>query len=30
MEKATVVIIGVGATGIGVLRDLSLRGIDAL
>lgn len=30
MEKATVVIIGGGATGVGILRDLSMRGIDAL
>lgn len=29
-EKTTVLIIGGGATGIGVLRDLSLRGINAL
>lgn len=30
MEQARVVIIGGGATGIGILRDLSMRGIDAL
>ncbi len=30
MEKATVVIIGGGATGVGILRDLSMRGVDAL
>lgn len=29
-EKATVVIVGGGATGVGILRDLSMRGIDAL
>ena len=30
MEKATVVVIGGGATGIGILRDLSMRGVNAL
>ncbi|MBQ1462214.1 MAG: FAD-dependent oxidoreductase, partial [Selenomonas sp.] len=30
MEKATVVIIGGGATGVGILRDLSMRGVDTL
>lgn len=30
MEKFTVVIIGGGATGTGILRDLSMRGIKAL
>lgn len=30
MERARVVIIGGGATGIGILRDLSMRGVDAL
>lgn len=30
MEKATVVIIGGGATGLGILRDLSMRGVNAL
>lgn len=30
MEKATVVIVGGGATGVGILRDLSMRGVDAL
>ena len=30
MEKAQVVIIGGGATGIGILRDLSMRGVNAL
>ncbi|MBR4904225.1 MAG: anaerobic glycerol-3-phosphate dehydrogenase subunit A [Selenomonadaceae bacterium] len=30
MEKATVVIIGGGATGLGILRDLSMRGVKAL
>lgn len=30
MEQATVVIIGGGATGVGILRDLSMRGVDAL
>ena len=29
-EKATVVVVGGGATGVGILRDLSMRGIDAL
>ena len=29
-DKATVVIVGGGATGVGILRDLSMRGIDAL
>ncbi len=30
MEKVTVVVIGGGATGVGVLRDLSMRGVKAL
>lgn len=30
MMKTTVVVIGGGATGTGILRDLSLRGIDAV
>ncbi|MPL69065.1 Anaerobic glycerol-3-phosphate dehydrogenase subunit A [bioreactor metagenome] len=30
MEKATVVVIGGGATGVGILRDLCMRGIDAI
>ena len=30
MEKATVIIIGGGATGLGILRDLSMRGVKAL
>ena len=30
MERATVVIIGGGITGVGILRDLSMRGVDAL
>lgn len=30
MNKATVVIIGGGATGIGILRDLSMRGVSAI
>jgi glycerol-3-phosphate dehydrogenase len=30
MEKATVVVIGGGATGVGILRDLAMRGVDAL
>ncbi|MDR3561942.1 MAG: anaerobic glycerol-3-phosphate dehydrogenase subunit GlpA [Negativicutes bacterium] len=30
MEKTTVVIIGGGATGVGILRDLSMRGVKAL
>lgn len=30
MEQATVVIIGGGATGVGILRDLSMRGVNAL
>lgn len=29
-DKATVVIVGGGATGVGILRDLSMRGIEAL
>ena len=29
-DKATVVVVGGGATGVGILRDLSMRGIDAL
>ncbi|MBB5335417.1 anaerobic glycerol-3-phosphate dehydrogenase subunit GlpA [Pectinatus brassicae] len=30
MLKTTVVVIGGGATGVGILRDLSMRGVDAL
>lgn len=30
MEKATVVVIGGGATGVGILRDLCMRGVDAI
>ena len=30
MEKATVVVIGGGATGVGILRDLAMRGVDTL
>ncbi len=30
MEKATVIVIGGGATGVGILRDLVMRGVDAL
>jgi glycerol-3-phosphate dehydrogenase len=30
MEKSTVVIIGGGATGVGILRDLSMRGVGAV
>jgi len=30
MQKATVVIIGGGATGVGILRDLCMRGVDAI
>lgn len=30
MEKATVLIVGGGATGVGVLRDLAMRGVDAM
>ncbi|MBR2215653.1 MAG: anaerobic glycerol-3-phosphate dehydrogenase subunit A [Selenomonadaceae bacterium] len=30
MRKARVVVIGGGATGVGILRDLSMRGVDAL
>lgn len=30
MEKATVIIIGGGATGVGILRDLAMRGVDVL
>ena len=30
MEKSTVVIIGGGATGVGILRDLSMRGVEAV
>ena len=29
-DKATVVVVGGGATGVGILRDLSMRGIEAL
>ena len=30
MEKATVIVIGGGATGVGILRDLAMRGVDVL
>lgn len=30
MEKASVVVIGGGVTGIGILRDLCMRGVDAV
>lgn len=30
MEKATVVVVGGGATGVGILRDLAMRGVDTL
>ena len=30
MEKSVAVVIGGGATGVGILRDLSMRGIDAI
>lgn len=30
MEKAMVVVIGGGATGVGILRDLAMRGVDVL
>ena len=30
MEKTTVVVIGGGTTGLGILRDLSMRGVKAL
>ncbi len=30
MEKATVVVIGGGATGVGIFRDLAMRGVDVL
>ena len=30
MQKATVVVIGGGATGVGILRDLCMRGVDAI
>lgn len=30
MEKATVIVVGGGATGLGILRDLSMRGVDTL
>ncbi|MEN6411395.1 MAG: anaerobic glycerol-3-phosphate dehydrogenase subunit GlpA [Veillonellales bacterium] len=30
MEKASVVVIGGGATGVGILRDLAMRGVDVL
>ena len=30
MDKATVVVIGGGATGVGILRDLAMRGVDVL
>jgi len=30
MEKATVIVIGGGATGVGILRDLAMRGVDVM
>ena len=30
MQKATVVVIGGGATGVGILRDLCMRGVDTI
>lgn len=30
MERATVVVIGGGATGVGILRDLAMRGVDVM
>ena len=30
IEKTTVVVIGGGATGLGILRDLSMRGVKAV
>ena len=30
MLKTTVVIIGGGSTGVGILRDLSMRGVDTI
>ena len=30
MEKATVVVVGGGATGVGILRDLAMRGVDVM
>ena len=30
MEKATVLVIGGGATGVGILRDLAMRGVDVM
>ena len=30
MERATVIIVGGGATGVGILRDLAMRGVDVL
>ncbi len=30
MERATVIVIGGGATGVGILRDLAMRGVDVL
>ena len=30
MKRTTVVVIGGGATGVGILRDLSMRGVDAV
>ena len=30
MQKTTVVVIGGGATGVGILRDLCMRGVDAI
>jgi len=30
MQKATVVVVGGGATGVGILRDLCMRGVDTI
>ena len=30
VEKAEVIVVGGGATGVGILRDLSMRGVNAL
>ena len=30
MEKVTAIVIGGGATGVGILRDLAMRGVDAM
>lgn len=30
MEQATVIVIGGGATGVGILRDLAMRGVDVM